>query len=89
MAGSSPANHEESNLPFGPEHSERAEGDLFAKGQSGALPAPTRRFPLPTRSSAKFNEKDRGNWLAAQISNGVTTFLEISLLHRCPMRYAR
>jgi hypothetical protein len=38
-----------------------AEGDLFAKGQSGMLPATHPAVPLPTRSSAQFGETDCGN----------------------------
>jgi hypothetical protein len=44
-----------------------AEGDLFSKGQSGMLPAPHPAVRLPTRSSAKFGETDRGILVAAQI----------------------
>ena len=44
------------------------EGDLFAKGQSGMLRAPTRRLHCRPVPPAKFNETDRANRLGAQIS---------------------
>jgi hypothetical protein len=52
-----------------------AEGDLFAKGQSGMLPNSVRLI-------AEI-------WLAAQITKCVATSSEISLLRQRPMRYLR